>query len=479
MELFVDGGYPYHFVDNPLDLLICKICHLVSQDPYETTCCNNTFCKVCIDRANQHGFTSCPVCRHQPIQTIKCVQLHRQIESLSVFCDNKKVGCEWVGEVGAIQQHMKQCPYFMVMCEYHIVGCDTMVAQHLLNEHHKEKAQEHIIMVQQKVEELKDTKAILNQANEALYGTKQDLKRNKALLDVATVELEHTKSKLHDITEKLNVSQTELHNTNKQLNETMDQLVRSQEETNDTQRQLDDSKERVNQTTNELLDTNQRLNATEMELTVIANNLKKIKNHVKSNSYEAIKLVALSTKIPSEASVIPTVLKMPQYMEKKENFRSWYSEGFYTDDKGYKMCLRVLPGGKGNGRGTHMSVALCLMEGPHDDYLAWPLRGRFKITLLNQRLKDNKGHSRIITYDNSVGNEIAGRVIGKYGDRANECIKFISHSKAKQFLIDDCMYFLVQTHNITPNPCEYLFKNFCIVLFFYYILLLIGMFLLQ
>ena len=478
MEPFVESGYTYQFTDKPLDLLICKICHLVSQDPHETTCCHNTFCKPCIDAANRHGFKSCPLCRHQPVQTIECVQLHRQIKSLHVFCDNKEIGCEWIGQVDAVKRHMNQCPYSMVTCDYHMVGCTAKIPLHLLSEHYGEKEKDHVFLVQLKVEELEITKVMLQQANEALNGTKQEVKRNKELLDIATVELQHTKAKLHDTTEKLNVSQTELHNTNKQLNRTLDHLAHSQEETKDTQTQLTDSEAQLNDTIKQLLYSNQKLEVTENETAVVVSSLKQIKNHVKNNCYEAIKLEALSTKIPSEVKVVPAVFKITQYMEKKENNLKWYSDLFY---KGYRMCLRVSPGGVGKGKGTHLSVALCLMHGPHDDYLTWPLRETFKVTLLNQQLQDDRNHTMTISYDDRVSDEIADRVVDNDRAGPNQCAQFISHSEimsSRQFLVDDCMYFQVEVDKNTvvhTSTCKYIF----VIMFSYYIVLSVGMILLQ
>ena len=49
----MEGGYHNQFVneDQIMDILVCKICQAVSRDPHETKCCNNTFCKSCIDKA--------------------------------------------------------------------------------------------------------------------------------------------------------------------------------------------------------------------------------------------------------------------------------------------------------------------------------------------------------------------------------------------------------------------------------------------
>ena len=72
---------------------------------------------------------------------------------------------------------------------------------------------------------------------------------------------------------------------------------------------------------------------------------------------------------------------------------SWsYSRKFSHHNNGYKMCLNVCAGGEGDGEGTHLSIFLYLMKGPHDDNLKWPLRvntlASLLVKLLNQ-ISDN------------------------------------------------------------------------------------------
>ena len=121
------------------------------------------------------------------------------------------------------------------------------------------------------------------------------------------------------------------------------------------------------------------------------------------------------------------------------------------------------------------------MSDAHDDYLTWPLGERFRVTLLNQQLKDDKNHTSTISYDDSVSDEIAGRVVGNGRSTSNECAQFISQLEimsSHQFLVDDCMYFKVETDEVTTvdiSTCKYIF----IIILSYYIVLLVGMFLLQ
>ena len=69
------GGYDYQFVSEPSDMLVCKICHLPSQDPHLSMCCGHTFCKSCLDIAKEVTFSQmsdqhcicsvCPMCRSE------------------------------------------------------------------------------------------------------------------------------------------------------------------------------------------------------------------------------------------------------------------------------------------------------------------------------------------------------------------------------------------------------------------------------
>ena len=104
--------------------------------------------------------------------------------------------------------------------------------------------------------------------------------------------------------------------------------------------------------------------------------------------------------LQSDTHMSPVTIKMSEYNTKKTDEVEWYSDPFYTHNKGYKMCVCVDAAGNGHD-GTHLSVFLCLMKGPHDDELTWPLRGKFEIRLLNQ-ISDSEHHSVTMTYDDDV-----------------------------------------------------------------------------
>ena len=89
----------------------------------------------------------------------------------------------------------------------------------------------------------------------------------------------------------------------------------------------------------------------------------------------------------------PWVIKMEGFQEKMEGNEEWFSDPVYSHFGGYKMCLKVYANGLSDGKGTHVSVYVCLMRGDNVDNLKWPFKGTVKVSLLNQ-LEDGQHHTR-------------------------------------------------------------------------------------
>ena len=147
--------------------------------------------------------------------------------------------------------------------------------------------------------------------------------------------------------------------------------------------------------------------------------------------------------------VCPVTIKVVDFTKKKESDQEWYSEPFYTHNKGYKVCLCVCACGDGDGKGTHLSSFLYLMKGHHDDELKWPFRGRFKVKLLNQ-ISDGEHDSGVLVYDDSTPQCYTSRLIEN--ERAIHgwgFSKFVSHEQlykatpTRQYLKDDYIFFQV------------------------------------
>ena len=142
----------------------------------------------------------------------------------------------------------------------------------------------------------------------------------------------------------------------------------------------------------------------------------------------------------------PVIIKASEFNKKKEDKVEWYSDAFYTHNKGYKMCLRVDAAGHKDGDGTHLSVYLHIMKGSHDDELTWPVKGNFKIQLLNQ-ISDSLHYSMGLTYDQKTPvnrvEESSKATDGQGSSRFIPNEDLYKVNATCQYLKDDCLFFQI------------------------------------
>ena len=308
----------------------------------------------------------------------------KECPRLPLTCPNQ-CGAESVPRED-MEAHRRECPFEMIQCEYHSVGCEVKIARKDRVEHKKEGIEDHLMMTVKK-------------------------------LTTSEKQLADTKLQLNDTTQDLAIAKVQL------------------------------------------AEALQRISKLETLMSLAAD------NEIASPATSAAvlepkwcnKLASLS-EVGDQQVCCPAFLKMPSFNEKKNTRSEWYSEPFYTHSNGYRMCLCVFAAGYGDGKGTHLSVSLYLMKGLYDSELTWPLRGKFKIKLLNQ-ISDSEHHSKILTYNDKTPDDNAGRVIeGEKADGwgfhrfiSNEDLhkttKFRETNTTCQYLKDDCIFFKVTILN--------------------------------
>ena len=147
---------------------------------------------------------------------------------------------------------------------------------------------------------------------------------------------------------------------------------------------------------------------------------------------------------------LPFNVTMTEFKSKKKNDVVWYSPPFYTHTHGYRMFITVDANGNGDGKGTHLSVFACLMQGPCDDDLLWPFQGTITIQLLNQ-LEDGNHHTRTINFTGTADPTVINSATS--GERAGTGFgidTFLPHTQLNldskgncQYLKDDQLKFRV------------------------------------
>ena len=474
------AGYDYEFVDTPPDRVICKICHLPSKDPHLSVCCGHLFCKSCLDNVKKASAitNACPVCRDEEFTTFCNKAIDREVRSFYIYCTNKEKGCEWQGELNDINSHLGNsdgCQFEVVKCSNE---CGKIIERRYLTNHVETKCPrrkvncqychdtgEHQFIEGQHKEEC--PKLPLPCPNKCEVGSvpREDMEAHRKECPLEMIQCDYhsvgcnvrmarqdqEKHKKEKMEQHLMMTKHKLTDTEATLNNTKLDLTATKHELNDTKATLANNESKLTDTNNQLASALQRISTLEVLLYQATDKavFRPTSVVLESSAQWSVKLAAMTVVSKSGDLECPVILKMSQFNDKKDNDVQWYSDSFYTHNKGYKMCLRVDAAGRGDSKGTHLSVYQYLMKGPHDDELTWPLRGKFEIKLLNQ-ISDSEHHSVNMTYQNTDKRNVISRVID--GDRAACGLgtsQFISNedfhktTPTCQYLKDDCLFFQV------------------------------------
>ena len=100
------GGFDCEFENRPKELQSeCSICLLILREPHQTTCCGYSFCQGCIEQIKATIDPVCPLCKSK-FSIYHNKWLKRQLDQQRVYCTHKKDGCDWVGPLGKLDEHL-------------------------------------------------------------------------------------------------------------------------------------------------------------------------------------------------------------------------------------------------------------------------------------------------------------------------------------------------------------------------------------
>ena len=142
---------------------------------------------------------------------------------------------------------------------------------------------------------------------------------------------------------------------------------------------------------------------------------------------------------------LPFESTMTEFAKHKRASDKWFSPPFYTHTHGYRMCVEVYANGFGPGKGTHVTISICIMRGPFDADLKWPFRGDVTIQIVNQAGDDNHQET-VIPYTDQTPDSGAGRVTDKersdgwgFHDFLPHCSLGYNAAKKTQYLRGDSL----------------------------------------
>ncbi len=119
-----NGGYKHNldFVDVIHERFFCSVCTKVMKDPYLVVCCGQKYCKRCLQSWLKTQST--PTCLHcraagRRFQHVVERGMKSEIESFHVLCPHHTSGCEWIGELRNLDNHLQSedgCEFYEVVC---------------------------------------------------------------------------------------------------------------------------------------------------------------------------------------------------------------------------------------------------------------------------------------------------------------------------------------------------------------------------
>ena len=127
--------YQCEFIDSVPEDFHCKQCYLITRRLTITSCCGESYCKVCIDNIQQDA-RPCPGCGEEGFTTLQYIKYQKNIAALKVYCSMKERGCVWSGVLEHLDAHLDpdqgDCQYIDIVCP---LKCDKKIVRKNIDHH--------------------------------------------------------------------------------------------------------------------------------------------------------------------------------------------------------------------------------------------------------------------------------------------------------------------------------------------------------
>ena len=343
----------------------------------------------------------CPHCAFKASYEIVCNIHWPECSYFPLTCPNRcGVTCE---RTTMEEDHMKICPLQEVECELKHIGCAERFLREDEEEHMRENAQTHLLMM-------------ATTLSQDFQGKLQEQERKSQEQERKSQEQER---KLQEQERKLQEQERKLQEQERKLQEQERKLQEQERKLQEQERKSQEQEEKFE------------------EMLVV--------QHKESEE----KMKALKTEIAG----LFWSFSMDNFSEEKakDEYSDWKSPPMYTHMCGYKFCVGIDANGCGSNRGKSVNVDLWAMKGEYDDQLKWPVTAKFTLELINHfEGGENMNCTLTTSWKKSIREY---KRIAIFYTTGLNC-HFISHTELpckpatrKQFLKNDTLYFKIT--NIT------------------------------
>lgn len=430
-------GYEYDFVTEPPSHFFCAVSMELLLDPQQTDCCGHHFTRAIAERLKREG-KPCPMCK-EPLTTHPDKFHRRRVMEMEVCCLYKaSAGCQWVGQLGNLRDHVASCPkqpWKCAHCDY--AGRKEEEAQH------NETCGRFPVQCPNGCEVGSVPRCELTQHRSvcpseevsceyAALGCTQHLRRRDVERHMTEGKMEHLLSMCAANLTLTRQLKQQVEQKDAEISQLQSELAAMKGEMKQSIGSLSDS------TSSKLVEVEKRL-ASEVKMYVsrTENSLTSSIGSLRSS------LLDLRQQLDSSPCTIPPVeLQVTNFEALKNHQLEWRSPPFHTHQGGYKMCLGISPYGVLKGFGTHVSLRLYKMLDSHSDQLPWDVRIRLRVHVQNQ----STGTWEREYVNESVRSKPEESCVGSSAE-----YNYMRHTELRHYVRNDQMKIRVTALDICPN----------------------------
>ena len=454
----------YKFVREPPNEYFCPICVEPLLQPFLTEC-GHYLCYTCRGRLLASGKEQCPECREPNGAKDARINKHlqRQVNSLKVRCEHHDEGCQWVGELMYLKEHIDpsrpstRCGYILVDCP---LGCGKRVRSRAIESHTRSycsKLEFRLLPIVFRINDfLKMKEANTEWVSQPFYthprGYKlclvvypngKDLGKDSHMsVFVGLLKAQHDNQLAWPLEVDVDIELLNWKENKGNHEQTVTMNSEYYRVTKNGTKISPGSSQFIHHL---LLSTN---------MVYLQNNSIRLRvNTTTIHSHSP--LVGPAPFLQDSQSLCEFTLT--EFLKRKQLKNRFFSSFFVTHRHGYKLCLNVYANGKGSGKGTHVSVYVQVLAGDNDDQLQWPFVGDIVVELVNWR-KDKGHHSKTLSIGvvsglDKVTEGTSGMAFGLY--------QFVSHSSLSynrfsdtEYLHGDSLHFRIQQVAVYSTPIQ-------------------------
>ena len=398
MAIAPTARYDCEFISEVLSQYKCPECKCVLRDPHRVSCCDEEYCKVCIELILEDK-RPCPACGNNndngDISISQSRKTKRYIDHLKCHCSNRREGCEWKGELQELDDHLNKnptnenqlngCNFTRVHCQF----CQEILSRNEMGEHQENACQ--------------------NRPFDCQYCGHHDTYEC-----VMTIHLPECPQQPVECPQGCGLSPQRQNLNAHKADECPKTMIKCKVPGCEEKRERQDMEAH-----------NKEYGTQHTEL--LAQKVQELEEKLQQSEEEAQR-----RKEQQKARHLPITLTVPNFEQLLAASGQWMSQLLYTKDQGYAFFLSAYAGGYGiAGLMDDVSVYVYIARGEYDHQLQWPCRVSIEVSLLNQE-QDGENVTRVanIRAKNAAKDHIQGwqRFIGQRNVRQrfikNNCLKF-------------------------------------------------------